>query len=115
MRPAARAASASAASLASPSKSAPPMTALRCPPVYALHGMGAPEVRMVSPVMSGTISRAGRTSTSTGSAAHIRSAARALAAARRSVISARGAEHAIEHPAVDLVHEHPVMREAAAL
>src|SRR5262245_61695778 len=77
---------------------------------------------MVSRVMPGTTSLAGRTSTSTGSAAHIRSTARALAACRsRSAdaadvvaISRRRPDHPVDHPVVDLVDEHLVMGEAAA-
>jgi hypothetical protein len=43
--------------------------ALRCPPRYAAHGSGAPDVSTVVAVIPGTTSRAERTSIRIGSAA----------------------------------------------
>src|SRR4051812_35497840 len=80
---------ASSSSAARPSYTAAPTMARRWPPVYASHGRGAPDVRIVVGVMPGTTSRAGRTSTSTGSAVHMRWAASALASRRRASAGAR--------------------------
>src|SRR5439155_9550405 len=52
---------------------------VRWPPMYSSQASGAPEVRTVSLVIPGTTSMAGRTSTSTGSVAQIRSIVSAFA------------------------------------
>src|SRR6266508_4182484 len=83
MRPVRIRSSASSASSARPSESAPPITPERWPPKYSSQESGAPEVRTVAGVRPGTTSIAGRTSTSTGSAAHMRSSASAFACSRR--------------------------------
>src|SRR6266508_3534693 len=83
MRPVRIRSSASSASSARPSESAPPITPERWPPKYSSQESGAPEVRTVAGVRPGTTSIAGRTSTSTGSAAHRRSRAPAFACSRR--------------------------------
>src|SRR6266516_3499249 len=83
-------ASASSSLSASASKRAPPMTPVRCPPVYSFQASGAPDVRTVSRVIPGMTSIAGRTSTSTGSAAQIRATASAFARSRSAASASSG-------------------------
>lgn len=56
------------------------MSASRWPPVYASHGMGAPEVSTRLSRYPGSTSRAGATSTTQGSALSSRRNASSLAA-----------------------------------
>src|SRR5436853_7102932 len=86
MAPRATFSSASAASRASPSKTAPPRMPARWPPRYSSQARDAPEVRMVDSSNPGTASRSGRTSTSTGSALVRRWTASVLASFNRDLL-----------------------------